>query len=128
MFTVSKTYQIATYESAEDGESAMAHTPGPWAFRPETSAIVGATHHVGENYAYETIGHLSESIFIDASEREANARLIAAAPDLLAALENIISLAERGAKSGNDPEMTDIWLRGDIAAARAAIARATGAA
>jgi len=62
------------------------HTTGPWKFRQETSAFCGAVRNDG---SYETIGHLSESYFIDEKTREANARLIAAAPDLLAMLERV---------------------------------------
>lgn len=82
----------------------MPHTPGPWKFRPETNAIVGAKHLVGKsgNYVYETIGHLSESPFITLDERFSNARLIAAAPELLAALQAIADAESAGSAYPGD--------------------------
>lgn len=50
------------------------------------------------------------------SERDANARLIAAAPELLQALQDLLVLAENGVES---------W-RSEWDQARAAIAKATG--
>lgn len=88
-----------------------AHTPGPW-----TVSIEGL---VGSYRVEESAAHEREAIRADDNERacritEADARLIAAAPDLLAALEQI-------ARTG----YTDI---GDRLMVEAAIAKATGAA
>jgi hypothetical protein len=75
--------------------STSKHTPGPWHYRQQTRAIVSTPNNDG---AYVTVGHLSESAFIDDEKREANARLIAAAPELYAALQEIAS-AETAAGS-----------------------------
>jgi hypothetical protein len=87
------------------------HTPGPWA--------VGSycmTAHViyADNGEGEQIAAASRSAFPD-SESDANARLIAAAPDLLAVLKQV----------------RDFWAGGDAPddltnAIHAAIARARG--
>jgi len=76
--------------------SKQAHTPGPWEvhwgeyypevrkrFRPDHHSIVCGTVH---GYMY------SEN---REAEQRANARLIAAAPDLLEALNNLIAAMDR---------------------------------
>ena len=93
-----------------------AHTPGPWRVAPAAD-------------------YLSSDINVDAGKRgyiclagvrgdtqaEANARLIAAAPDLLRALDNLLEQH----MAGVDLSVRDRheWLR-----AAAAVARATGVA
>lgn len=86
---------------------AAPHTPGPWSIagsgygldvRCAAGNIVGMTRRFGQNPA----------------EVEANARLVAAAPDLLAALEYVMS--------AHGEQLTDA-----LEAARAAIAAAKGA-
>ena len=86
------------------------HTPGPWyAARPADasrngSPILAADRSVGVYFAHGANG-------------EANARLISSAPDLLAALGDIVSLADK----------QDFWLpRNWLSDARAAIAKAEG--
>ena len=89
-----------------------AHTPGPW----ETDE---GQHDVPYQNICITHGlnHICELWMDDAPveefnrEQRANARLIAAAPDLLAALQNMVRVADSLAHVG---------------AARAAIAKATG--
>ena len=56
----------------------MAHTPAPWFIEADTG--FGASYHM-------------RRAVITADEHEANARLIAAAPDLLAALKDARALA-----------------------------------
>ena len=95
------------------------HTPGPWDIEkcPEAQAVTDGrdwpwlvTYNDGE---YE--GHLA---LVQTQNAEANARLIAAAPDLLEALEGIAALLEQlGFVS--DASLT-------VGAARAAIAKAKG--
>lgn len=90
----------------------MSHTPGPWTYSP-------AANDGGLIRSFTANGNLSSSIAsahhrIDRAEFEGNARLIAAAPDLLNALEVLASAAEaRGIPAD---------------AARAAIAKAKGTA
>ncbi|HZX80492.1 MAG TPA: hypothetical protein VFE72_06035 [Lysobacter sp.] len=93
-----------------------AHTPGPWAVC-ETPA--NEYWRVGETigYAVPCGQRICDVALIN---REANARLIAAAPDLLEALQKALPLLARDAHA---PDLE--W---DIAesAAFAAIAKATG--
>jgi hypothetical protein len=83
-----------------------AHTPGPWVIRwkPVTVSI----HTLGGDYITENVRELPN--------QEANARLIAAAPDLLATLK---ALALAAVKAMGDDEA-------EIRAAIAAIAKAEG--
>ena len=95
------------------------HTPGPWnAHSIKKSAAppytpVSATTLIAQVYS---------TAFGDHEQSEANARLIAAAPDLLEAvkrlLPDVLWVADYWA---NDPDKD-----GDIVFARAAIAKATG--
>jgi hypothetical protein len=81
-------------------------TPGPW----ETNGLrIWAKVLFSESQALElaTMSH-----FVPCTERQATARLIAAAPDLLDALEAVVRVADR---------TTD-----EFDMARAAIARALG--
>jgi len=88
------------------------HTPGPWAC-PHGARIYGADSHLVAETAFEHRG---------TTETEANAALMAAAPDLLALAYDFGQML-----TGMDPYSVD-----DVAIMRnkikAAIARATGAA
>jgi len=64
------------------------HTPGPWAFTDEMYGldhmrVYGVNDHSGQGVANCGYG--------DSGEAQANARLIAAAPDLLAACRYMLS-------------------------------------
>lgn len=88
------------------------HTPGPW-------EIDQAIRHGFTVYSEQSgfiVGYMDEEGRYGAVESEANARLIAAAPDLLEALETIVA-TERD-RHGYHPAWTD--------QARAAIAKARG--
>jgi len=63
------------------------HAPGPWTVRNRTVSFIDH----GKRYA---IARVSNSPLITGESHEANARLIAAAPDLLAAL---IAFRDEGA-------------------------------
>lgn len=82
------------------------HTPGPWAF-------------IGSTLVQDSGNRLHLGKFTEApglrQAAEANARLIAAAPELLEALQAII---------GHDAHLLNPWR---VEAARAAIAKATEA-
>ncbi|RWN51430.1 MAG: hypothetical protein EOS04_24475 [Mesorhizobium sp.] len=109
----------------------MAHTKGPWAHKPIESSVSNSIVYcligpsgalsLGHGIAYagtygkdrrlETIGIRQTD-----EECEANARLISASPELLAALENLLDLCEQTfAKPNECSEVLD---------ARAAIAKA----
>ena len=93
------------------------HTPGPWFYDTgKTEALIveedGAT--VAEiRTTYQTTAHRS---------LEANARLMAAAPDLLAALKKI--MLEHDALQMADKKTGDRWPAATLA--RAAIKKAEG--
>jgi hypothetical protein len=92
------------------------HTPGPWISRRGTIGTV--KYHIAEmmpsSYPDMPPG------FAPADEQEANARLIAAAPELLEALLNLLPLAESAMK-----ECGQYDIRAELHEARAAIAKAT---
>jgi hypothetical protein len=88
------------------------HTPGPWHIEREDSPDAEWSRRFPTIIAdeYEVVGN--EGFYGDLETDMANARLIAAAPDLLEALEFVI----RG--------VPDTWE--GVQKARAAIAKATG--
>lgn len=99
----------------------MAHTPGPWIYnKPHLYKVMaGKTENhmpvgfvIADLESFSTLHHLSRE------ERQANAKLIAAAPDLLEALKFALSFLE----ANNDGE-EDIVSR--INKAKAAISDAT---
>jgi len=98
-------------------ENAPKHTPEPWRTARDLLFDVwaGEWTPVSPRFviAEQVRGHSDEEI-------EANANLIAAAPELLAALTKIVSLRDGGW------EDTDIVMRKAFEAARAAIANAEG--
>lgn len=85
------------------------HTPGPWYVTPDACAVYEKD---GLGYRADTICHIVGHPFT-----RANARLVAAAPEMLAALESLV------AKNYGQPQGVTVPAL-DIA--RAAIARATG--
>lgn len=125
-------------DSAKSGEAkAAAHTPGPWSFAP---AVPGAKHCfyiAGNNDAHNRqvdIGTVEGGYY----SCEANARLIAAAPDLLEALKGLLdvldklseskalhALADAGRLAGPDFDYEDAMRA--VRAAQAALSRAGSA-
>jgi hypothetical protein len=105
--------EAAAYVRKIGGQPTAKHTAGPWKVRP------------GVNGAYVEAGNLAVAFCglnglrvvdswynITPDEAAANARVCAAAPDLLKALEGVLRVADRKT--------------GEFDAARAAIAKATG--
>ena len=90
------------------------HTPGPW-FMETWSKFNG--EQVTQVSAFSEYGNRTMQAIVNSGNSEANARLIAAAPDLLEALKEIVSAAD-----GDGWNQLDAGLR----KARAAIAKATG--
>lgn len=106
-----KEYMKKEIEKAKSG-----HTPGPWTVEV---CRAGQSSITGVKYADSIIQPLN--ILAErhaAGEVSANAALIAAAPDLLAALENVLS-----AVAYSEEAAADILDLGEI---RAAIAKAKG--
>ena len=96
------------------------HTPGPWEIKPEESnrnyiRIRGSL--VGELYKIANVPLPDYDCERDAKECRANTRLIAAAPDLLEALQNLVDQCEQEPGWHQAPA---------IQSARAAIAKAEG--
>ncbi len=111
------------------------HTPGPWIYGPEVgpdctridaeNGLVIAAVRSREITSWEQ----SRPIYSWSDEGAANARLIAAAPDLLAALERLSFAAEcRDNTMGDACRLIEV--KAELASAnqqaRAAIAKATG--
>src|SRR5438552_2211842 len=67
----------------------MSHTPGPWINRGCDTIEGGDGFTVARNYSDRNAER-------DTAEHEANARLIAAAPDLFDALRSIIQRHDKG--------------------------------
>lgn len=91
------------------------HTPGPWQYSPcEITGRYSIYHNGPVAYCGDTTASPGDG--------EANARLIAAAPELLAALVALVGEADLGEVDLDDDD------RAKLDVARAAIAKATGAA
>jgi hypothetical protein len=89
----------------------MKHTSGPWKYIKANPSPTTGEHLI----AGARPGYLAEVRDCGSGDVAANAHLIAAAPDLLAALQEFIDC---GANAGNNAAL--------IAQCRAAIAKATG--
>ncbi|WP_281659868.1 hypothetical protein [Microvirgula aerodenitrificans] len=89
------------------------HTPGPWA--TIGASIVNAENRNTVAFAVERDG--------DSATQDANARLIAAAPELLKELDRLLSAVMQN----SDADQTELGLKPFIRPALAAIAKATGA-
>lgn len=84
------------------------HTPGPWKYDPKTGLVA---HDEYDEIGFSAVATIHQP-YEATPERQANARLIAALPDLLEALESIVDDTW-----SNTAEMRKL--------ARAAIAKAT---
>ncbi len=99
------------------------HTPGPWLYAPTGKATAPELRVVGADLAEVAC---TQHCFRDQAVNIANARLIAAAPELLAALKTALAAMADLADAAGDSEE---WNEGGYAheacnQARAAIARA----
>lgn len=115
-------------------EAAVAHTPGPWTTEdatmgPKGDYDVSIMGRDGMTYIGIVTGDDRHGICdqydaaAEVREAQANARLIAAAPDLLAALESCRYLLESAALKAVDGNAVD-ERSAAIGKARAAIAKA----
>ncbi len=93
------------------------HTPGPWL---NLRRLVVAPGHGAVASVWDGTIHTGEGSKITKEEGGANAHLIAAAPELLAAMQGLMEIAETA--------MPDTFFASDsrVNAARAAIAKAEG--
>lgn len=105
------------------------HTPGPWRARPNGGYGQGPINAVFTAES-ELCGGLLASLDTEPTNpnMEADARLIAAAPELLDALEKLLGLFDSGIRSEYEGTsmLETLLAEGDFA--RAAIAKATGGA
>lgn len=119
--------RIANDMAARRAAPKMKHTPGPWRAH-QCEGIECAWSVKSESRPqWHYICWTRENRDFREESIEADARLIAAAPDLLAALEGMIESYDLAYE--NSPEIVqDSTLRGyfDIDAARAALAKAKG--
>lgn len=95
----------------------MSYTPGPWALHVDGVLVLGA----GPNPQAVVDCETSASPNLRRAEREANARLIAAAPELLEACKRLLTF--------NEELAVDIGVSAHYPSAgfaRAAIAKAEG--
>jgi hypothetical protein len=90
---------------SQHSDTKHTHTPGPWTLRMRAKPIL----------AWDVV--TTDGAVMGGVYEEANARLIAAAPELLEALEAVAQLLDNGQPI--DPEHDGDWIR-------AAIANATG--
>jgi hypothetical protein len=98
----------------------VTHTPGPW----ETRQLTNSTRIYAPEFNNAEICSIQRSRFSSGpttTRREADALLIAAAPELLAALRLVVGLADNEAVESGDCRNPD----NPFAIARAAIAKAT---
>jgi len=108
-------------------------TPGPWVARKVTEQewAIDAPHgdpvigHDGWN-ALAVVYGCDDNPIEGRIVAEANARLIAAAPDMLAALEGLIELAEFAMLETGELAEFAMLETGELADARAAVAKALG--
>lgn len=102
----------------------MKHTPGPWFIEHDASQF--ENHAAISAKTHGMLAHVVWKMEDDdqTPECEANARLIAAAPDLLAALREIS--ADYADRFDLESPSTNPGIKIVIEQARAAIAKATG--
>lgn len=102
------------------------HTPGPWRVSSESPRIIQKDYRaIGSDAGFliaSTMGHDNSGFYASEQEADANARLIAAAPELLEALTDaVIDFDNWAAHEDNHPhEHLVVW----VEKARAAIAKA----
>lgn len=110
--------RLHTHRAADGPVLAPKHTPGPWLVRQPGGTVVITPSGDGRTFS-EVARTVSGSLN---SERHANARLIAAAPDLLEALTEALDSERRRRDAG------ETYVVSVITQMEAAIAKATTAA
>jgi len=104
--------------------SEQGHTPGPWHVGQGNGegSVFSEAGRMGWGPGGTTLAPICRMIEQDPAEDEANARLIAAAPDLLAACEDAVATLVRWADNSAWDERDDLTIDG----LRAAIVKAEG--
>jgi hypothetical protein len=105
----------------------LKHTPGPWEYESEMGDMWVTGPNRNEPVICDIVARLTqfdegtkEYTPVMQDEDEANAKLIAAAPDLLEALQRFIAFADKANNSHNDGFESSMVLQ-----AKAAIDKAT---
>ena len=100
------------------------HTPGPWNLGSSDIPVTGLSIHSNLDRKHSTLARVvqSDKFCVGADEAYSNAKLMAAAPDLLAALEDLLAWA----RDVHDPRVDANINYAAIDAASAAIFKATG--
>lgn len=99
------------------------HTKGPWSLTTGASGQV----HVAFGHDGQYVAKVDACPVRSVDENDANARLISAAPDLLAALDPFVDFPADAFEGDDDASYTMTMTIGDMKRARAAIAKAVGA-
>ncbi len=106
------------------------HTPGPWEYSTRfTAKATGPLQMIGPDPECRHIADIPRNG--DQQRQEADARLIAAAPELLETLENVLRLTSKSRQTEDNgsvgwEQVAANRLPHIAQAARAAIAKATG--
>jgi len=79
----------------------MSHTPGPWAYDRDSKEIFSSVEEHGSGWIAWVKGNDSEGRELSAEMQAANVSLIAAAPELLAALKELTHYDEGSIDSGS---------------------------
>lgn len=95
------------------------HTPGPWKF----GHLGTEAFWIGPDYNQTPVAHVDHDMEYARDNSRANARLIAAAPELLEALEGLLVFAEDAETKALVGDEGCLW---PCEEARAAIAKARG--
>jgi hypothetical protein len=101
------------------------HTPGPWEYATRfTAKATGPLQMIGPDPECRHIADIPRNG--DQQRQEADARLIAAAPEMLAALGELVAEWDAERAEQDSPQTGFILDTLGIEMARAAIAKATG--
>lgn len=73
----------------------MGHTPGPWAYDADSKEVFASAEQYGCGWIALVEGNDSDDQPLAAEMQAANASLIAAAPELLAAIKVLVAECER---------------------------------
>lgn len=100
------------------------HTPGPWVldFSTQTGWAIWADPRLHGDMRRGAVVIAAD--LRGGKQDEANARLMAAAPDLLAAAQLLVDAYRKGEENGSSMDWSDVDQAWE--AAKAAIAKATG--
>lgn len=93
------------------------HTPGPWAIRKHEKGFV--VYYTDGEIRSNTAQCYDRSVAEEHGTAEANAQLIAAAPELLAALQNIADHLWLEAKGEGKMDTKDLLQKAEAAIAKA---------